>query len=205
MRKIILAMVFGFALFLANCGAPIVVKDKDVTENKNTLVLFDFEEEQEVKALFKENGPEEGNKDFPVERSTENATSGKYSLKVVFPNEGTWPGVHFIKFNTDWSEYTYLKVDIFNPAKEVVPLNFSSADKDSGITAEDYFGDNKLRLNFAVKLRPGKNTLKLKIAGALVESDERSVNLKEMRRFALFLMDRPDNAVLYIDNIRLEK
>jgi len=201
MKKMILSALLGCLILVTGFAAPVSAKDGAVKK----LVLFDFEDDKEVKEIYKENGPGTATKEYPVERSSENATSGKSSLKVTFPNEGDWAGLHFVKFAKDWSAYDLLKFDVFNPTADVLVINASGADKDAGFTEESYFGQYNLRFNFSTPLRPGKNTIEVDLSGMTVESGERLINFKEMKRFAIFPANRPKDLVLYIDNIRLEK
>ena len=171
---------------------------------EKSLMLFDFEDDKEIKELFKETGSDKDN-GFVLEKSTEYVTSGKNSLKAVFPEKGDCPGVHFLKFKTDWSGYDVLKADVYNPSSGPVSLNFAGADKDAGFTTEKYFGEFKLRCHASTVLRPGKNTFELDLNGITTEDGSRVVNLKEMKRFALFVQSGAAGLMLYFDNIRLEK
>src|SRR3989339_1167190 len=163
-------------------------------------VLFDFEDDKEFTRFERDN---DATKDYPTEKIVENATSGKYSLKVTFPKEGQWPGLHFTKFDKDWSKYDLLKVDIFNAQKEVIAVNFACADEDAGFTKELYFGEYSKRYAARSILRPGKNTLEVELAGATIEDKTRAVLTNKMKRFSVFVMARPDPCVLYLDNMRL--
>jgi hypothetical protein len=196
MRKVFL--VLAAAVFVLGLNADKVFAAKKVPPK----VLFDFEDDKEIKDLFKENN---GNKNYPVEKTTDHATSGKFALKVQFPNDGDWPGIHFLKFDGDWSKYDYLKVDVFNPTNEVVALHFGGIDKDSGMTAEKYFGEYGLRYHADTILKPGKNTFEIELTGATVEDKSRALILSALKRFAIFVDKRPTDFILYMDNIRLEK
>jgi hypothetical protein len=96
-------------------------------------------------------------------------------------------------------------VDIFNPQKTPITINFGCADEEAGFTTEAYFGQYGLRFGASQVLRPGKNTFEVDMNGATVEDKSRTVIWKKLKRFALFVMDRPDPCILYFDNIRLEK
>jgi hypothetical protein len=192
---VLLAIVFVFA-------ASFVAPQKTAAKDNKPLVLFDFETDAEIAGIFKENND---TKDYPIEKVTENVTSGKFAMKVTFPDKGDWPGPHFLKFKNDWSAYDLLKMDVFNPQKEIVALNFAGADADAGFTTENYFGDYGKRFHSSFILKPGKNTIELELTGATTEDKERAVNLKNIKRFAFFLGSRPKGCVLFFDNMRLEK
>jgi hypothetical protein len=196
MRKTFLCfMAVALAWCVFPAGKAFAGKDKP-------LVLFDFENDSEFKDFVRDS---DATTDFPAEKVTENATSGKYCLKVTLPKEGQWPGLHFIKFQKDWSKYDVLKVDVFNPQKEVFAINFGLADEDAGFTKEAYFGEYGKRFGASQILKPGKNTFEIDLVGATVEDKTRAVELNKVKRFAIFIMQRPDPCIIYMDNIRLEK
>ncbi len=172
------------------------------TTTPDTLLLLGFEDEKEITGIYKEN---DGPRDYPIEKVIENATQGASAMKITFPAEGAWPGPHFLDFARDWSGYDTLKIDIFNPTKSVVKVDFSFADADAGFSEQAYFGSYSKRYNADRIAKPGKNTIEIELTGASVEDGSRALNLKNMKRFALFMMSRPTDMVLYVDNIRLEK
>lgn len=163
--------------------------------------LFSFETEQELVGIKKDNGPKGAPLDFPVERTTLHATEGKYSLRVVYPHEGNWPEIIFDRFHRDWSAYNYIKVDVYNPSKAVVRLNFFAIDR------EPHSGEKstKQRFFWSDHLQPGKNTYTIEIKDAKLVNEIEFVNLKLIKRIGFTLVERPKWQILYFDNIRLEK
>ena len=112
----------------------------------------------------------------------ENVTQGKFACKLTFPNDGDWPGLHFVKFDGNWEGYDVLKVDVFNPSTEIVALNMSLCDKDSGITKEAYFGEYNKRYNASAILKPGKNTIEFELGGVTVETMRLGPNRRTLYR-----------------------
>ena len=165
-------------------------------------LLNGFEKDTDISELFKENN---GSKDYVVEKSTEHVTQGKYSCKIAFPKDGDWPGPHFIKFDGNWDGYDTLKFDVFNDTKQVCALNFTAIDKDSKITAENYFGEYALRYSVSSILKPGANTFEVELAGATVEDKSRALDIANIKKFSIFAMARPEGFTIYLDNIRLEQ
>jgi hypothetical protein len=183
-------------------AAAVLFAGKASAEKLKPLVLFDFEDDKEFSKFERDS---DATRDFPIEKVPENATSGKFALKITFPKEGQWPGIHFTKFPKDWSKYDLLKVDVFNPQKEVIAINFGCADEDAGFTKELYFGEYGKRYGASGIMKPGKNTFEVELTGATVEDKSRAIELNKMKRFALFVMARPDPCILFWDNIRLDK
>jgi len=164
-------------------------------EAEKTAVLFDFEKADELKC-FQLDGP--GKDAMKAELAADNKTSGKTCLKVTYPNDG-WADIQFTKFNGDWSNYNMLKMDIFNPTKNVLGIQFQGADKNAGISKEAYFGDPDKRVSATFMLRGGKNEVMVPL------KFDRPFDLKNVKMWSISTMSRPAGLILYIDNIRLEK
>ncbi len=194
MKKVLLFVAVAAMIFAAGTA--------QAAKKLPPKVIVGFETDQEFKDIYKENN---GNRDYPVVKVTENVTQGKFACKLTFPNDGDWPGLHFVKFDGNWEGYDVLKVDVFNPSTEIVALNMSLCDKDSGITKEAYFGEFNRRYNASAILKPGKNTVEFELAGVTIEDKSRQVKLADVKRFALFVSPRPKDFTIFLDNVRIEQ
>jgi uncharacterized protein len=152
-------------------------------------ILFDFESEEELKQLNWE-----CHKWF--ELSEENATSGKYALKVTLP-PGQYPGIDFEKIRSDWSECRCLRMDVFNPDDEKVNFHIRIDDNKSGV---EYA--NRFDVDFSLK--PGTNHLSIPTDSIRTNIHDRPLNLKRVKKMLAFIPNNPKQRELYIDNIRLE-
>src|SRR6516165_10278758 len=76
-------------------------------------VIFDFEDAADLKAWSNLELPDAKQKEPPVkiELSTENATSGKHSLKLTFAG-GRWPTVTTTQVPGDWLPYQTFEADV---------------------------------------------------------------------------------------------
>jgi predicted MPP superfamily phosphohydrolase len=152
-------------------------------------VLFDFESEAELNLL-----------DWTCqkwfERSTEHATSGTYSLKITLP-PGQYPGVNFARLYSDWSNYRFLKMDLHNPAEDTFTFHVRIDDEKSGWKYADRFD-----MNFEVK--KGTNMISIPTDAMKTNLNPRPLNLKNIKRFMVFVPDNQKKKVLFVDNIRLE-
>jgi len=108
MKKVLLFVAVAAMIFAAGTA--------QAAKKLPPKVIVGFETDQEFKDIYKENN---GNRDYPVEKVTENVTQGKFACKLTFPNDGDWPGLHFVKFDGNWEGYDVLKVDVFNPSTEI--------------------------------------------------------------------------------------
>lgn len=157
--------------------------------SNNPNVLFDFESEEEIKRLNWE-----CHKWF--ELSEENATSGKYALKVTLP-PGQYPGINFHEIRSNWSEFRYLKMDVFNPDNERINFHVRIDDNKSGVEYANRFGTN-------FELKQGINQISIPVDSIRTNIHHRPLNLRRIKRMIVFLMNNTKPRELYIDNIRLE-
>src|SRR5271165_6692619 len=77
------------------------------------VVLFDFENDADLKAWSNLELPDAKFKEPPakIEVSTDNATSGKHSLKITFAG-GRWPTITTTQVPDDWTPYQTFKADV---------------------------------------------------------------------------------------------
>jgi hypothetical protein len=85
----------------------------DQAENSPELVLFDFEQEADLKAWSNLELPDVPEKEPPVrlEGVFEHATSGKQSLKLTFAG-GRWPTITTTCVAADWQPYQTFLADV---------------------------------------------------------------------------------------------
>ncbi len=199
-RTVICGFVMSILIIsVSSCALNRGSNTKPTTSNIKRL--FGFETDQELAEIKTDNGPGDKGRDFPVESSSEHATEGRYSLKVVYPDQGDGPEIVFDRFHRDWSAYNYLKVDVYNPSRAVVRLNFFAVDR------EPHAGENPntQRFFWSDHLKPGKNTYTIEIKDAKLLDDIEFVNLKLIKRIGFTLVERPKGLILYFDNMRLEE
>ncbi len=156
----------------------------------NAVTLFDFESNEELNQL-----DWECHKWF--ELSEENATSGKYSLKVSLP-PGQYPGIHFQKIRTDWSGAHYLRMDVFNPANERVNFHIRIDDRKSGLEYANRFDAD-------FELKQGLNQISIPVDSIRTNLHHHPLNLKRIKQMIVCLTNNTKRKELYLDNIRLEK
>jgi uncharacterized protein len=155
----------------------------------NSKILFDFESQEELKQLNWE-----CHKWFEI--SEEHATSGRYSLKVVLP-PGQYPGINFQKIRSDWSEFHYFKMDVFNPTNERINFHVRIDDHKSGLEYANRFDTN-------FELKQGLNQISIPVDSIRTNLHHRPLRLGRIKRMIVFLMNNTKQRELYLDNIRLE-
>jgi hypothetical protein len=153
-------------------------------------MLFDFEAEAELNSL-----------DWTCHKwfdlSPEHATSGRYSLKISLP-PGQYPGVNFIREYSDWSNYRFLKIDLYNPAEDTFIFHVRIDDEKSGWEYAD-------RFDMTFEIKPGQNFLSISMDAIKTNLHPRALDLKNIKRIMLFAPDNQNKRVLFLDNIRLER
>ena len=165
------------------------------------LLIFVFETKEDLARLRKVRVSPEAGKEFLIEPDREHATQGASCIKVSFPSAAREPGMAIDGFPKDWSEYKWLKADVYTPSQALVRLEFRAEDarvapgKDSG----------KDVLFWSQNMVPGKNTYAVSLADARTFDEMRFFDLRTVKSMMFFLDMRPDGTVLYFDNIRLEK
>jgi predicted MPP superfamily phosphohydrolase len=159
-------------------------RGETVAEN----ILFDFESESDLEKLNWE-----CHKWF--ERSKENATSGQYSLRVILP-PGEYPGINFNGVNGDWSKYSYLKLDLFNPTGKEIQIHVRIDDNKSGWKYAN-------RFDIGFELKPGMNHICIPTDSIRTNIRQHPLNLKRIERLMVFSPKNLQQTELYIDYIRL--
>lgn len=176
--------IFRLNLFFTNSK---ILDSSCITSSGH--ILFDFESDKEFNRLNWE-----CKKWF--ERSTDYATSGKFSLKVYLP-PGPYPGIDFKDIRKDWSKSKYLKMDVVNPANEEFTFHIRIDDHKSGWEYADRYDKNFL-------LKKGKNEITLPLALVRTNIGSRPLDLRNIKKLMVFIPNNQKKREIYIDKIRLE-
>ena len=127
--------------------------------------------------------------------SNKHATSGQKSLKLkLYPS--SYPGVVLHKFNPDWSKYNTLKFDIYN--QQEAPLRMAIRIDDIKNPSYDD------RYNHPITLNPGMNHISIPLNSLHTTGTDRNINLANVQRVILFLVQPKGKRTIYLDNVRLD-
>ena len=154
-----------------------------------TLLLYDFESEEDLSNLNWE-----CHKWF--ELSQKHATSGKGSLRMEIPS-GQYPGIKFREFPGDWSKGQRLRMDVFNPSRERVKFHIRIDDKNSGWEYEKRFDKEFV-------LGQGMTQIFVPLSSLKTNLHSQPMDLKNIKRFMVFVPDNRVKRELFLDNIRIE-
>ena len=158
--------------------------------NKPTgqLVISDFESEDELDRV-------QWQCHTLCSLSDENATHGNKSLRLeLYPAD--YPGIAFQLPTHNWSRYESLSLDIFNPANESLSITMRIDD------AKDY-PDYEDRYNQSFPIQPGLNHLRIPLASMITSGTKRSINLNNIQRCLIFMVQPHKKRILYIDHVHL--
>lgn len=189
MKKAFILTCSSFILFIRYGDAQVQNSKENNSNTSKVYILGDFEDLSPVTEIW--NGT--------ISSSTEHPSHGKSSLKISTPD---WQPLvlESEKIPKDWSEYDYLKFDIYNASRS---LHFGSlqifddlaTDEEAEINGQSYNGQGKIFVN------KGWNHYEFLLKHAKVEEGNRSLAIDKLRKIR-FTFGSPGHA-LFIDNIRL--
>jgi hypothetical protein len=165
-------------------------------------ILFDFEDEAELKAWAPLALPKRAEPAPKFARVAENATSGKHSLKVTFAG-GEWPAIVTKAIPDDWTAWETFKADV-TVSRECL-VGFTVMQEAS--TRENGWDGAVSRWCKTALLKPGKHTLTAALHpnewSAIRTKLENKKELGKVVSLEFFAYSPHDGEVVFIDNIRL--
>ncbi len=182
-------LVFFLASYFGAAGARAFADEK---------MLFDFEDEAELKAWSNLVLPEAKAKEPPakIELSSEHATSGGHSLKITFAG-GRWPTITTTQVPADWMPYQTFKADVTVSRPCVVGFTVLQEKSRRG---GDWDGVVS-RWTKTAFMKPGKNA----VTASLHPPNEYSISKRfgKVVRFEIFMYNPHKDEALFVDNIRV--
>lgn len=155
--------------------------------------LGGFEDETELKLWQAQGGSLGQPTHLALTRAR--ASEGERALRVL-GGAGDWAGASYAAGGKDWTPFRALALDVFNP-REPFTL-FVRVDDDAGSPQ----GAGRFERGF--DLARGWNRLRLPLVEVARGSKERGLNLRAIRRVAVFTGDGQPNRLWFLDNVHLE-
>ena len=121
--------------------------------------------------------------------------NGQHGLRVNL-TPAKYSGVSFKYFPSDWHDYNYLKISIFNPDPDTLKIFCRIHDKNHNNMYSD-------RFNRAFKIIPGWNDLSIPLEQIRKSPREREMDMYHLDLIGLFTVDLQQSRVLYFDYIYL--
>jgi hypothetical protein len=167
-------------MIIAGCG------DRAATEK----ILFDFETEQDLDrvqwkchALFS--------------LLEEHSSHGAQCLRLeLYPS--SYPGLAPVVKEKDWSGFRSLCFEVYNPHEEEIQITVRIDDRKD-------WPDYSERYNKSFQLVGGSNRIEIPLSTLVTSGTRNQMDLKNIHRFLIFLVNPPQKKVLYVDYIRLVK
>ncbi len=150
----------------------------DEVPKAGAKVLNDFEVDAD-KDMFADSKAD-------ISLSTEHATSGKHSLKVVWKEFNPLSAIGTLP--EDWSEHKWLKFDLFIDGGDT---RFTLRLKDKAGKSYDVW---------QYPVQAGANTIIVNL-----ETAGEKIDLKQIFHLFFYLVDDKETVTGYVDNLRLEK
>jgi hypothetical protein len=161
-------------------------------------VLFDFEAPADLKAWSNLELPDAKQKEPPakLELSSDNATSGKQSLKITFDG-GHWPTITTISIPDDWMAWETFKADVTVSRPCLVGFTVLQEQSKRGTG----YDENVSRWTKTALLKVGKNLVSAPLRPA--GGDNLNPKRGKVVRFEIFMYSPRAGESIYVDNIRL--
>ncbi len=155
--------------------------------------LGDFENEEELR-LWRAQG---GSRGHPtnIAFTRARASEGEQSLRVI-GGAGDWAGVNYAAGDKDWTTFRALTLDVFNP-RDPFRLFVRVNDNRGGRTLAD-------RFERGFELQRGWNHLRISMAEIERGPQIHPLNMKSIRRVAIFTGDGEPQRFWFLDRVHLE-
>lgn len=129
-----------------------------------------------------------------VKRVSKHAAQGSHSMHVILKADVQYARVFMIDFPRDWSGSRVLALDVYSPMDHPRGFWFRVDDRQDPVYAE--------RFQQMLAIEPGLNTLTLDLAEWISPSG-RPLDISNIVRWGLFLMEPDEEVEIYVDHVRL--
>jgi hypothetical protein len=184
-----------FTLLVTLCSAAVFVSAQ---QNPTEKILFDFESAADLNGWSNLELPDAKQKEPPIkfESSTENAPSGKRSLKLTFSG-GRWPTLITREIPDDWMAFNTFTADV--TVSRPCLVGFAVLQEKSR-RGGDWDGAVS-RWTKTALLKPGRNEM----VGILHPNDYSAIlpALGKVVSFEIFTYQPRVGETIYVDNVRL--
>lgn len=160
---------------------------------KHFPTLGDFENQEELRLWHVQGGSRGRPTNISFTRAR--ASEGEQSLRVV-GGAGDWAGVNYAAGDKDWTPFRALTLDVFNP-RDPFRLFVRVNDNGEGRTLAD-------RFERGFELTHGWNHLRIPMLEIERGPQSRRLNLKSIRRLAIFTGDGEPQRFWFLDRVHLE-
>jgi hypothetical protein len=186
--------LFSFVILALFSAGPASAADRPAVK-----MLFDFEDETDLKAWTDLKLPDAKEKEPPakIELSTDHATSGKRSLKISFAG-GTWPTITTTQVLDNWLPYQTFLADV--TVSRPCLVGFTALQEKS--KRGDGYDLSVTRWTKTAFLRQGTNH----VSASVPNINDAAIHARwgKVVRFEIFMYEPHVGESIYVDNIRLK-
>jgi hypothetical protein len=162
----------------------------DIQIRNNFPMIADFENKNELKQWSGKN----------LTISNEYVLTGLYSMKVELSAETKYSGFTLKHMSSNWSNYQYLLINIYNPSSETLKLSAKITDFEHDIHNQAFNN----RYNQTITLAGSQWTkVKIKLADIKNGPNKRKLDLSQMSQLGLFTTGLTENKIIFLDSITL--
>ncbi len=137
-------------------------------------------------------------------RDVENNThfSGKSSLRVKLTTQ-RYSGIGLKDFPRDWSGYSAVSLQVFNPDQETLQLHFRIHDQYHSSHDNVHNNAYRDRFNTSFKLKPGWNHLQIALSKVAHAPKDRLLDLVHVAGMGVFVGKLKKPRIIYLDEVKL--
>jgi drug/metabolite transporter superfamily protein YnfA len=136
-----------------------------------------------------------------VSQSGEVATEGDFSLQARL-STAAFTGISLSKLPNDWSEYSTLTFELYNPQSEDLPMTIRIHDAHHELSDQRWRFED--RFNKRIVVQPGWNHFEISLREVHQAPESRSMDLGLIKELRLFAAGLGEPKVIHADNFRFE-
>ena len=136
-----------------------------------------------------------------VKSDTTWASMGSQSMQIESSGDRQ-PGAVMVWPVPNWSDYSTLKFDLFNPEASAVTVGVTISDEDHA----KHLWEPSDRFNWSVELMPMQiKSISIRLQDVASSPETRSLDLTRVSNLNIFMQNSPPGSKLYVDGILLLK
>ncbi len=190
LKKRLIILFLSIILFIVAYPSLRIIRD-NFKMASNFPVLSNFEQYADIERF------QQGHV-RRFEMDTNVFVEGRASALIEFA-AGEYPRVLLEAVAPDWRGYRFLNMSIHNDQKDSLNIQVRVYDRQHRQTG--YLQND--RFNYNISLKPGWNTLKIKLSDIYRAPENRLMNVETMGGVCLFLHNLQQVKTIHLDNIHL--
>lgn len=184
-------------LLVSSLIIAITIHNKDLA----IVLIDDYQAREQFPVLADFSAPFAASRwqgDSRIQIISDDRLSATNILKVEL-NTHRYSGVILQHFPTDWSTFSQLQIDYYNPASEALVLTCRIHDKQHE-KGEQRYDD---RFNRQIVLQPGWHSLQIKLEDVINAPAQRQMDIGDMMAIGLFATQLHHEQAFFIGNVQL--